>query len=51
MTNPNLTTGSMWRLHHGDQEIARLTVTGAEVETLPGSEESRRLFMTTPATR
>ncbi|MFJ3822095.1 hypothetical protein [Streptomyces nodosus] len=51
MANPNLTTGSMWRLHHGDQEIARLTVTGAEVETLPGFEEFRRLFMTSPATR
>ncbi|MEU2931132.1 hypothetical protein ABZ636_40070 [Streptomyces sp. NPDC007251] len=43
MTNPSLTTGSIWRLHHGDLEIARLTVTGAdtpgtraEVETVPG---------------
>ncbi|MFE3907815.1 hypothetical protein ACFXPY_48390 [Streptomyces sp. NPDC059153] len=51
MTNPNLTTGSIWRLHHGDQEIARLTVTGtdmpwthAEVETLPGFEEFRPVF-------
>ncbi|MFI5823716.1 hypothetical protein ACIA8I_32190 [Streptomyces rishiriensis] len=48
MTNPNLTTGSIWRLHHGDQEIARLAVTGtdmpwthAEVEALPGFEEFR----------
>ncbi|MEU2058219.1 hypothetical protein [Streptomyces bungoensis] len=46
MTNPYLTTGSIWRLRHGDQEIARLTVTGAdmpwahaEVETLPAFEE------------
>ncbi|WP_212747212.1 hypothetical protein [Streptomyces montanus] len=51
MTNPNLTTGSIWRLHHGEQEIARLTVTGAdmpwthaEVETLSGFEEFRPLF-------
>ena len=51
MTNPNLTTGRIWRLHHGDQEIARLTVTGADmpwthakVETLPGFEEFRPLF-------
>ncbi|MFG3014198.1 hypothetical protein ACGFZB_27990 [Streptomyces cinerochromogenes] len=51
MTNPNLTTGSIWRLHHGDQEIARLTVTGtdmpwthADVETLSGFEEFRPLF-------
>ncbi|MGW5236551.1 hypothetical protein ACWEQU_30745 [Streptomyces nodosus] len=51
MANPNLTTGSRWRLHHGDQEIARLTVTGAEVETLPDFEEFRRPFMTSPATR
>ncbi|MDO0938960.1 hypothetical protein QQY66_47310 [Streptomyces sp. DG2A-72] len=48
MTNPNLTTGSIWRLHHGGQEIGQLTVTGAdmpwthaEVETLPGFEEFR----------
>lgn len=51
MTNPNLTVGSIWRLHRGDQEIVRLTVTGAdmpwthaEVETLPGFEEFRPLF-------
>ncbi|WP_329214686.1 hypothetical protein OG257_36625 [Streptomyces sp. NBC_00683] len=51
MTNSPLTTGSIWRLHHGDQEIARLTVTGfdmpwthAEVEVLPGFEEFRPLF-------
>jgi len=51
MANPNLTTGSVWRLHRGDQEIARLTVTGAdmpwvhaEVEALPGFEEFRPVF-------
>ncbi|WP_181786218.1 hypothetical protein [Streptomyces phytophilus] len=51
MTNPNLTTDSIWRLHHGNQEIARLTVTGADmpwmhadVEILPGFEEFRPLF-------
>ncbi|MET9662389.1 hypothetical protein [Streptomyces sp. NPDC006510] len=51
MANPNLTTGGIWRLHRGDQEIARLTVIGtdmpwiyAEVETLPGFEEFRPLF-------
>ena len=27
MTNPHLATGSIWRLHHNRQEIARLTVT------------------------
>lgn len=51
MTNPNLTTGGIWRVHHGDQEIARLTVTGADwpwtyarVEELPGFEEFRSDF-------
>lgn len=51
MTNPNLTTGSIWRLHHGDREIARLAVTGADwpwmhadVEALPGFDEFRPLF-------
>ncbi|GAA2620562.1 MULTISPECIES: hypothetical protein [Streptomyces] len=51
MTNPNLSDGSVWRLHHGDREIARLSVVGAdmpwthaEVVTLPGFEEFRALF-------
>ncbi|MEU3654835.1 hypothetical protein AB0E67_18860 [Streptomyces sp. NPDC032161] len=51
MANPHLTTSSIWRLHRGDREIARLTVTGtdmpwihAEVETLPDFEEFRPLF-------
>ena len=51
MANAYLTTGSIWRLHHGDQEIAHLTVIGtdmpwahAEVETRPGFEEFRPLF-------
>ncbi|MEU6849276.1 hypothetical protein ABZ901_04985 [Actinacidiphila alni] len=51
MTNTYLTIGSIWRLHHGDREIARLTVTGtdmpwtyAAVEALPGFEDFRRLF-------
>ncbi|MFI0225646.1 hypothetical protein [Streptomyces lydicus] len=51
MANLNLTTGSIWRLHHSDQEIARLTVTDAdmpwvhaEVEILPGFEEFRSAF-------
>ncbi|MEV6775255.1 hypothetical protein [Streptomyces syringium] len=51
MTNPNLTTGSIWRLLHNDQEMARLTVTGtdmpwihAEVETVSGFDEFRPLF-------
>ncbi len=51
MTNLNLTTGSVWRLHHNNQEIARLTVTGADmpcthaaVEALPGFERFRSLF-------
>ncbi|RNG36022.1 hypothetical protein [Streptomyces botrytidirepellens] len=51
MAHPNLTPGGIWRLHSGDQEIARLTVTSAdmpwthaEVETLPGFEEFRPLF-------
>ncbi|MFD3409561.1 hypothetical protein [Streptomyces cyaneofuscatus] len=51
MPHPNLTSGSIWRLHHGDQEIARLTVTDgdwpwmhADVETLPGFDEFRPLF-------
>ncbi|MET9463982.1 hypothetical protein ABZY44_03990 [Streptomyces sp. NPDC006544] len=51
MSNPNLATGSVWRLHRGDHEVARLAVTGADwpwmhanVETLPGFEEFRPLF-------
>lgn len=51
VANPHLTTGSFWLLHYGGQEIAWLTVTGAdmpgvhgEVETLPGLEELRPLF-------
>ncbi|MFI9724161.1 hypothetical protein ACIHFE_31720 [Streptomyces sp. NPDC052396] len=51
MTNPNLSPGSIWRLHHGDQEIARLTVTEtdmpwthAKAETLPAFEEFRPVF-------
>ncbi|OIJ85131.1 hypothetical protein BIV25_44860 [Streptomyces sp. MUSC 14] len=51
MSDPNLTTGSIWRLHRGGQEIARLTVTGADmpwtyarVHTLPGFDEFRPLF-------
>ncbi|MCN9243744.1 hypothetical protein NGF19_23660 [Streptomyces sp. RY43-2] len=51
MTDPDLTTGRTWRLHHGDREIAELTVTGAdmpwthaEVEALHGFEEFRPLF-------
>lgn len=46
-----LSTGAVWRLHHAGQEIARLTVTGADfpwvhasVETLPGFEEFRAVF-------
>lgn len=51
MANPHLTTGNTWRLHRGDQEIARLTVLGtdmpwihADVETLPGFEQFRPVF-------
>ncbi|MFI0965824.1 hypothetical protein ACH4S8_31185 [Streptomyces sp. NPDC021080] len=51
MANPNLTDGSVWRLHHDGREIARLTVTGADMpwthaafEALPGFEEFRPLF-------
>ncbi|MFJ7496473.1 hypothetical protein ACIQZB_35985 [Streptomyces sp. NPDC097727] len=51
MADPNLPTGSIWRLRHGDQEIARLTVTGAdmpwthaEVGTVPGFEEFCPVF-------
>ncbi|WP_333741116.1 hypothetical protein [Streptomyces sp. IBSBF 2806] len=51
MGNLHLTPGTIWRLHHGDQEIARLTVTGAdmpwtqaEVEILSGFEEFRSVF-------
>lgn len=46
-----MTIGGIWRLHYGGQEIARLTVTGADfpwihasVETLPGFEEFRPVF-------
>lgn len=51
MSNPHLITGDVWRLHHGDREIARLTVTGADmpwihadVEARAGFEEFRPLF-------
>jgi len=51
MANPNLGTGRVWRLHHGDREIARMSVTGgdmpwvhATVETLPGFEEFHDIF-------
>ncbi|ADD43266.1 hypothetical protein [Stackebrandtia nassauensis] len=51
MSNLNLTTGGVWRLLRGDQEIARLRVTetdipwiNANVETLPGFEDFRPLF-------
>ncbi|MER5479668.1 hypothetical protein ABT026_22275 [Streptomyces sp. NPDC002734] len=47
-TNDNPPVGDVWRLHHGDREVARLTVTGfdmpwmyADVETLPGFESFR----------
>lgn len=51
MTNLRLAAGSVWRLHRGDEEIARLIVTAADfpwvhadLEPLPGYEEFRRLF-------
>ena len=51
MTNPYRASGSIWRLHHDGQEIARLTVTDtemfwvhADVETLPGFEPFRQIF-------
>ncbi|WP_393060174.1 hypothetical protein [Streptomyces sp. LN549] len=51
MADSNVNTDAVWRLHHGDQEIARLTVTGADmpwthadVEALPGFEEFRPIF-------
>jgi hypothetical protein len=51
VTNTNLATGSIWRLHHGDQEIVRLVVTEADfpwmyadVETLAGFEAFRQVF-------
>lgn len=51
MSNPHLASGSIWRLHHDGQEIARLTVTGSEmfwvhadIETLPCFEPFRELF-------
>lgn len=50
-TNLHPTTGSIWRLHHDGQEIARLTVTDtemfwvhADIETLPGFEPFRPVF-------
>nr|WSW67096.1 hypothetical protein OG461_13305 [Streptomyces sp. NBC_00995] len=52
MTHADLDPGMIWRLHHGDQEIARLNVTGsdmpwthAEIEELAGFEEFRAVFM------
>ena len=52
MTNPHLAAGSIWRLHHDGQEIARLTVTDtdmfwirADIETLPGFERFRPVFV------
>ncbi|MEU4153058.1 hypothetical protein [Streptomyces sp. NPDC026659] len=42
MSNPNLTTGSIWRLRDGGQEIARLTVTGTD---MPWSTQKSRHFL------
>lgn len=49
--NSNLADGSVWRLHHGEREIARLDVTGADVPwvharlaALPGFDEFRPVF-------
>ena len=51
VTNPDFVAGCVWRLHCGDQEIARLTVTGtdmpwvyATVDALPGFERFRSVF-------
>ncbi|MFE0458905.1 hypothetical protein ACFW1A_06540 [Kitasatospora sp. NPDC058965] len=51
MSNGYLTTGSVWRLHHGADEIARFTVTEADfpwvradIETLPGFEDFAPVF-------
>jgi hypothetical protein len=51
VTTRPLAAGAIWRLHHGDQEIARLTVTDADwpwvyadVEKLPAFEEFRQVF-------
>ena len=51
VTNLHLASGSIWRLHNGGEEIARLTVTGtdmpwvhAEVETLPGFQAFLSVF-------
>ncbi|MEU1470841.1 hypothetical protein ABZ434_21725 [Streptomyces sp. NPDC005761] len=51
MTNTNQNNASVWRLHHGAREIARLTVTGADmpwthadVEALAGFEEFSPVF-------
>jgi hypothetical protein len=52
MPNSYMTPGSIWRLQHGDEVIARLMVTGADmpwmhadVEILPGFEEFRPTFV------
>ncbi|MDI2129123.1 hypothetical protein [Yinghuangia seranimata] len=51
MANPHLTDGSVWLLRHGDRDVARLTVTGADmpwtfadVEPLPAFDEFRAVF-------
>lgn len=51
MANGFLEDGAIWRLHHGDREIARLVVTEADfpwvhanVETRPGFEEFHAVF-------
>jgi hypothetical protein len=51
VSNPHRAVGSIWRLHHGGHEIARLAVTStdmfwvwAEIETLPGFEPFRAVF-------
>jgi hypothetical protein len=51
MSNSHLSTGSIWRLYRGEQELARLRVTDvdwpwmyASVEALPGFEEFLPLF-------
>jgi hypothetical protein len=51
MTNSDLAAGAVWRLWHGDEQIAQLTVVDtdfpwvhATIEELPGFEPFRALF-------
>jgi hypothetical protein len=43
VTNPNLTIGGTWRLHHGARAIAHLALTGTDTPWIYAVVEAARL--------